>query len=343
MKNDWLKSAKSSTTGIEKLIDRSFLGSRGAKYRLISARERLKSLDHPLFYYLEVRGKVLGNITFCNRLNSGVSENYIRYFAFDPGFQQTKKRSDSNSNKKSKIRTLFNQLLDKDIYEKNDKYCYYAFVDQQNWKSLSMGETFGFQKIGKFSTTSFSRLNPKRRMEIKELTGSELDDYKLQLKHQYQKYNFFHPVNTDKGKVFDYLENGKMILAATFYPTDWEIKSLPGNNGELKMKILGKLPLLSRFFPNRIMSFLGMEGLICQQPHLINKFFESVLNQNDEKIIFIWADSQCEIVSSIKPFLKNGILSRFSKQEEANIIVKHNLNPDIYNQNPSYISAYDIS
>ena len=26
-----------------------------------------------------------------------------------------------------------------------------------------------------------------------------------------------------------------MILAATFYPTDWEIKSLPGNNGELKI------------------------------------------------------------------------------------------------------------
>ena len=96
-------------------------------------------------------------------------------------------------------------------------------------------------------------------------------------------------------------------------------------------------------FKNQKFSFLGIEGIIFTDPKLCNAFFESVLNQMNFKSALIWSDVKCPVFKKIDPFMKKGILARFSRQEDANIIAKNNLKSINYTINPSYISPYDIS
>ncbi len=339
----WIKSSEHVNDQILHLIESTFLGSRGARYKLLNSGERARKLDRPKCFYLERNEKVLGTITFCNRTHSSVSENYIRYFAFDPSLRAGKNEKFNTKPKNNLIRKQFGELLNQDVFHLNEKYCYYAFVDNQNYKSMQMAETFDFLKIGEFQTISFSRRKPKIRIKIEKLSGPLLNRYHQQLKEVYQNHNFFHPVNISKGDVYGIVENDEILIAATFHKTKWEIMSLPGKKGELKINILSKTPILKSFFRHKEFHFLGVEGILPNHPELVNKFFESVLNQLNLNVIMIWSDTKCPIIKTVEPNIKRGILSRFSKQENANIIVKHNLDPELLEKKPSYISSYDIS
>lgn len=338
-----LETTKTPNSSIIELIDKTYLGSRGAQYKLLDAPNRIHHLDHPQFYFIRRHEKVLGNITFCNRNKSGVSENYIRYFAFDQSVQAGKPGQNQLKKKPNRFKSLFKDLFERDAFDIAENFCYYAFVDQKNWKSMEMGTQFGFQSIGFFETRSFSRLKPKKRLSIRKLDNWEQKKYLDLLSNQYKNYNFFHPVNIDKGEVYGYFENEELICAACFYPTSWKIKSLPGKKGKYKIQMISRLPLLNRFFPDQKLNFLGLEGLFCKNPERINQFLESVLELRSKNVIMIWSDVKCEVMQQITPFMKYGPLARLSKQELAHIIVKHNLNTDIYSSKPSYISAYDIS
>lgn len=339
----WIKITDKINPQILGLIENTFLGSRGARYRLLNTKKRAAELDHPKFLYIERNNKAIGNITLCNRITLDISENYIRYFAFDKRFRSNKDQQRKRNPEQSILKRFFSSVMDRDVFEINSNYCYYAFVDDHNFKSMNMADQFRFQKIGSFRTTSFSRSKPKSRLAIRELTQSELEEYSKKLESTYNSYNFYHPTNIEKGKVFGYFQEENMIMAATFHPTKWSIQAMPGKNGELKIALLSKMPILKSFFKNKELHFLGIEGIVTEKYELSNAFFESVLFEMNYKCAMIWSDISCIIFKKLEQNLRKGILARFSKQEDANIIVKHNMESSRYLNNPTYISSYDIS
>jgi hypothetical protein len=340
--SELIKKSSVASSPVVDLISDTFLGSRGAQYKLLNTKDRVQNLDNPLFISLERNQTAYGNITICNRVKKNISENYIRYFAFQTRFQSQKEQK--TSSKSGNLKKQFASFLNEDVFNKNQSYCYYAFVDQQNYRSIGMGATFGFENIGQFSTTTFSRRKPKKRIKIEEFTGKKKENYFKELEKIYSEYNFYYPVNIEKGRVFGIVEEREIIMACTVHSTNWEVKSLPGKNGKQKIKLLQKTPLLNSFFKNGILRFEGMEGLIVKKPELVNKFLETVLYETNSKTIIWWSDIECPIFLKMKSSLKKGLLARFSKQENALIIAKHN-NKNIQNfkKNPTYISAFDVS
>lgn len=340
--NKFIKSSTTCTPSVLKLITNTYLGSKGAQYKLLNAEERAKNLDNPLFVFIERSEKALGNITFCNRINSDTSENYIRYFAFQEAYRA--KKQAKTKQKTSYLKQAFQDIYKQDVFGKNEAFTYYAFVDQQNFKSLNMGNAFQFEQIGDFKTSIFSRLNPKSKLEIRKLNNTELLTYHQKLKDNYAEYYFFHPVNISKGTVYGYFENESLSLACTVHPTSWEILSLPGKYGKAKLKLLQKVPVLKKFFLNNKLEFLGIEGFVVDKPELINSFLESILDCSNKKIAMWWADTKCEKNKALETVLKKGILARVSQQENSKIIVKTNTNEtSVMKSKPTYISAYDVS
>lgn len=340
--NDLVKKSEVILPEIEKLITSTYLGANGARYQLQNSSQRLGELDHPLFLYMIRNNKVLGNITFCNRQNEFISENYIRYFAFDQKVQSNTKSDQQKKN--GGIRKLLFQNLDRDIFNRNEKYIYYAHIDHENFKSLQMGSQFGFEEIGEFNTHLFSRFFPKHKLKIRELNQKELNSYINLLEKQYQHHNFCHLVNIPKGKTFGYFENQKLVNACTIHETSWKFKSLPGSRGKFKLKLMQTLPFTSKFFKKKEYRFLGIEGWYIQKPELINDFLESLLAQKKNHIAMWWADTNCPINNSFNEIIKYGFLNKISKNIGSKTLVKTNLkNVESYRNKPSYISSYDLS
>lgn len=321
------------------LISETYLGSNGAQYKLLDGPKRAQNLDNPLFVYLKRHSKVLGNITYCNRPNGAVSENYIRYFAFDSKFQ-----SGDKTNKKkgqNQLKEFFKNQFNSDVFEKSEKFIYYAFIDDENFRSLDMGNQFGFETIGEFTTQIFSKRKPNKKIEIQCFDHSE---YLEQLQEVYGKHNFFHPVNLSKGKTYISKKNNKIIHAATFYDTNWEIKSFPGKNGVRKAKLVSKIPFIKDFFKNGKLNFLGMEGLVSNDPNTLNDFLESVLAEEKKKSIMYWYDLKCAYSANKMKKLNPGILGRLSKKVSARIVVKSKKEMvQEYKNKPNYFSAFDVS
>ena len=95
------------TEEILDLLKETTLGTNGAIYRHLDTSTRVKEIDAPLFLTLERNGKVLGNVTFCQRGEHW----YIRYFAFRT-FLQSGKKSKLNENGNSLLKKELNAFFD---------------------------------------------------------------------------------------------------------------------------------------------------------------------------------------------------------------------------------------
>ncbi len=98
------------TTGILDLLNRTVLGTNGAKYKHLDTSNRIYEADNPLFLSIERHEKTLGNVTFCRRGKHW----YIRYFAFHSLAQAggVKKSEDKgNSFLKRELNQFFAQLF----------------------------------------------------------------------------------------------------------------------------------------------------------------------------------------------------------------------------------------
>jgi len=83
-----------ATPELIQFLERTILGTNGARYQHLNTAQRIKELDNPLHISLIRNEKIIANITFCRRGKNW----YIRYFAFDMVFQSTSKKGKTNRN-----------------------------------------------------------------------------------------------------------------------------------------------------------------------------------------------------------------------------------------------------
>jgi hypothetical protein len=78
-----LISSEEISEDLIELLEKTELGTNGARYVHLDTRNRIKEADHPISYSLVRNQNIIANITFCRR-DVGY---YLRYFAFSSAFQ----------------------------------------------------------------------------------------------------------------------------------------------------------------------------------------------------------------------------------------------------------------
>ncbi len=335
LRNSWNKS-------ILGLLQKTTLGTNGARYQHLNTREIIDDLDNPLFLTLERNNSVLGNVTFCKREKNW----YIRYFAFDQIFQRKKSNSINNlndsSNFKSKkigLKSTLNNFFEESLKTEND--CFYAYIDPKNLRSKFMCENFGFQSIGKLITHSFSRLYPKSAANIEEIVDiNEIGNINLKFEN-HLFYTNFHPKRTNIYALKN--ERGEIICSARIQKAHWRIESLPGKFGKTWVKIIPFIPILNKLLNPKDYRFLVTDMVFCKDnnPDYLSTFFEGILAQENYKLMLWWIDEKDKL-NDLQKKISWGIFKQFLGNPMVDVVTKFDESKKIDFEKTIFVSGIDL-
>lgn len=328
-----------ATPAILELLSNTTLGTNGAKYRHLDLKQRIQEADDPLFLSMERNEKVLGNITFCRR----GSFWYLRYFAFSPSLQAgAKKKSKGNSILKKELNVFFDEVLAGNYSDKPIESLY-AYIDPRNDRSRWLSENFGFTVIANLVTQSYSRLNPKlsRRFSIIE----EWHEIGSQMQKQYDNHRYFYIGHSEKPPFCCIKGSNNEILAfAKVTKVQWEIVRLPGSLGGVLTKVIPYIPLLNKLIKPKNHTFLVPEIVYARNndAKLIDELFSSALAKEKCNLLLWWIDEKDPLYLSIKNKIKWGLLHKIIGLNPVNVVEKRAVNSESPNQNPIFVTAFDL-
>jgi len=333
------------------LLKSTLIGTEGTLYQLLDTETKIHQLHHPHFVYLEPIRKAIVSMTMCERtvlINDPPNPTlYIRYFAFHQIFQGGTKNNGGNSSLHTYLKALFKTSNHNPVTPQNDQSIYWAFIDPQNLRSFNMNKRFGFESIGRFKTTAFSRSrpNPKKVERLKH------KDEKLVVKaiqKFYTGFQFFSTTHLFKSNnYFVIREKGKIVCGIQANPVHWRIKSLPGISGKFLLKFAPFIPGIRKVINPKNHRFLATEGLFWEPEyaHKVSDLLEGVLALTGHNSLLIWTDSENEMLAKLN--LKWGLLQRIKKDNEIHIVAKFN-HYDVSEINhikaaPKYLSGFDMT
>lgn len=295
------------SSSILDLLQKTTLGTNGARYQHLNTPEIINDLDNPMFLSLERNEKAIGNIAFCRR-----NENwYIRYFAFESLFQS---KGASQKQKKSSLKETIQEFFDENTEAGKT---FYAYIEPKNIRSKQMCENFGFQVIGKLKTYSFSRLKPKLNSNL-----TEIKEDKAQFLTAFSQDLFYTDFQPKRTKVY-VLKNdlGEIIASARIQHAHWKIERLPGKLGGTLVKILPFIPVLRQFLNPKSYRFLVPDCVSAISSEALETLFEALLAQEKERLLLWWIDEK-DALKQFEQAISWGIFKRFLGNPSVEVMAK---------------------
>ena len=309
-----------ASEGVRILLGETTLGSNGAKYQLLDTKDKIDDLDHPLFLTLQRAEKVLGNVTFCRRNGHW----YIRYFAFQKQLQSNGKGKSKNKNSrlKNELKSFFDDAL-KNGFEMDKVHSFYAYIEPNNVKSLWMTEYFGFKKIGKKVSQTFSRYSPKKKLNLKY--SSDWDLVPDSIKDNFRRMNYFYEDVFFQGE-FTYAldEKGEFIAFCKTSCANWRIEKLPGKMGGVLVKIIPFIPFLNRLIKPKKHTFIVPEAVWIKEndSNLLSSFFESILAEKKLHLLIWWVDVKDVLFQQSAKKVNWGLVHKISGNSPVLVVAK---------------------
>jgi hypothetical protein len=298
-----------------RLLETTTLGSNGARYRLLSTRQRIKELDDPVNFTLRRSNDPLANVTFCRRGKNW----YLRYFAFHPKFQSnTSKKAYKSNVLKDEINSVFQNNLN------NHAHCLYAYIEPKNVRSGNQAEQFGLKPEAEIVTQLFSRLKPKE--SAKHLIES-YSDLQQEIQEIFGNQLFFHSKALESCK-FHCLrnENGSLLAFCRVTAAAWKIERLPGKFGGLFTKLIPSLPIMKQYIVPAKHEFMVADTVYTANNSSVHlqELFESILNIHNKKIIHWWTDLNSKLYKTVSPKIKWGLLDKIMGKNKVNLVYRSN-------------------
>ena len=352
------KIVKRSTTPPESVIEllkNTLIGTNGSLYQLLDTEHKIHSLHQSHFLYLERNNKAIGNFTICERpisLSQKIQASlYIRYFAFDAIFQganQEKAVNRTASGFENYLQALFETSNFDPVNPEKEKSIYWAFIDPQNSRSFQMNKRFGFQTIGKFKTTAFSRVNPKKIEGVQRIKESEKVEVLGLIQSFYKHFDFFSDVHLFDNEDFFVLKDGEEIVAGIqANPVNWKIKNLPGATGKFLVNYAHKIPRLKKLINPANHQFLATEGLFWKPGYenKISELLEGVLHIQKKNSLLIWTDLNNNMLDQLP--VTWGFIQKTKANNHIDIVAKFNdfeaAEIEQIKNNKKYLSGFDMT
>ena len=315
-------------------LEKTELGTKGARYSHLDVRERIKKLDFPQSFTLKRNEIIVANVTFCIRDFS----MYVRYFAFNAIYQSTsntKRKRSSKSIFEIKILELFQKL------ERQRNLPFYAYIEADNSRSMLMSKRFGFKPYTHIISRSFSRLAPKLNKNVSFSSNwSEISDH---VREQYDQYDSYFEAPVSQPPFVVLRDNEGVILAyARFTKVAWRIYRLPGILGGVLVKIVPYIPLLNRLIKPKKHLFLTPDIVsgIANAAQL-QELFSGALALYDVKSMIWFIDPNDPVYKSVKQGFSWGILDRIIGIKKINIMQRNAVRP-YSEKHPFFVSAFDL-
>ena len=353
---------------VKELLADTILGTPGKlRYRHTSFNTKLPFLGQIFFIVLKKSEKLLGCIAFSKRdtlyKESPVNSWYIRYFSIRAPLrakshkQKRRNRQEKERPQRANLLKLTAQKFFDDPTLLNEKsgddpggHLVYAYVEKENARSWDFTEMIGFETVGRLHTSFFSRFYPKKDPHVHSLGEKDKKLVLSNLREFYQDHTFYTEQNIFFGN--NYLvwkENGEIVAGCQSNPEVWKLVEYPGLLNKLFLKVLIRLPILSRRFDPGYLKFIAIEGIWYKKgfEKCLLQLFESACAHHDLYLAIIWLDSESPLYTSIRHLGKLGIIDKFIKPAVGDIRVKFinwkEEDKRYYYEQPAYISCFDMT
>ncbi|OIQ36902.1 MAG: hypothetical protein BM555_01800 [Crocinitomix sp. MedPE-SWsnd] len=347
-----IKHETNPPNSVIELLSNTTIGTAGSLYQLLDTKEKIHQLHKPHFLYLERNEKAIGNVTICERpisMNGRTQDSlYIRYFAFDEVYQGGSKKGNGISAFHHYLKTLFNTSNLDPLEPEANKSVYWAFIDPENARSFNMNEQFGFETIGKFRTTAFSRVTPKNSVKVSRIQKNEREGVLAAIKSFNEEYSFFSDVHLfDNGDYYVLKENNEIVAGIQANPVHWKIKSLPGLKGKILMNAAPYIPRIRKLINPKNHKFLATEGLFWKKgfENRVEELLGAVLHQSGHHSLLLWTDTNNTRLSELQ--INWGFIQKSKKDNLIHIVAKFNgfetSEIDQIKKSKKYLSGFDMT
>jgi hypothetical protein len=143
------------------------------------------------------------------------------------------------------------------------------------------------------------------------------------------------------------VQDNEIVAGMQANPEAWQFMNKPGLSGFILLKVLPRLPIISKYWKPGNFRFTAIEGVFCKVGHedkLID-LMESVCAIYGTYFIFYWVDPDSRIYNLICNQGKQGFLSRFLPSEEIDVCIKFinwkKEEIDDFIKKSAYISCFD--
>jgi hypothetical protein len=338
------------------------LGTPGRlQYRFTEIDQKLSWLKDCKFLILKKSGKIIGSICLIRRkspvLRDANPQWYIRYFFIraplrPKSYKLGKKKRDTSVhlnliwNSVSKYFEQPESLID--ISDQTRKSLLYSYVQKSNIRAINNNNSVGLIPVKKSRTYFFSRIRPARNTCVRQFQENEKEHIINLLREFYRDYMLYTEQNLFfNGQYYVYVKDNEIVAGMQANPEAWQFLNKPGLLGFILIKVLPRIPVISRYWKPDNFRFTAIEGLFFKQGHedIMVELMESVCAIHQTNFIFYWLDPSSKINNIItKPGVR-GFLSRFLPSEEINICIKFiNWKEEEVNdfiKKTAYISCFD--
>ena len=353
---------------VKELLANTVLGTPGKiRYRQTTFYSKFPFLGNIYFIVLKKSGKLLGCIAFSKRdtYNQGSASNswYIRYFSIRAPLRakshkqkrikkQEKDKPQRDNMLKLTVQEFFDDptLLDKKPIRSEDRDLVYAYVEKENVRSWDFTELIGFETVGRIHTSLFSRFNPKKDPHVHTPAKPEYENILTLLREFYKEHTFYTEQNIFlNDNYLVWREDGQIVAGCQANPEVWKLVDYPGLLNKFFLKVLIRLPILSRRFDPGYLKFIAIEGIWFKKGYekCLLRLFESACAHHDLYLAIIWLDSKSPLYTTIRHLGQLGIIDKFLKPAIGDIRVKFTRwkeeDKRYYYEHPSYISCFDMT
>jgi hypothetical protein len=332
-----LISSEEISEDLIELLEKTELGTNGARYVHLDTRNRIKEADHPISYSLVRNQNIIANITFCRR-DVGY---YLRYFAFSSAFQNKSakkvKKKSTPSPFENKIEEAFVALT-----RLQPSLPMYAYIDYENDRSRLFSERFGFAPYTDIVSRTYSRSNPKKNPKVQ--FSQDWNALRVHVEAEYSNNEFYHTFHIHKGP-YVVLKNqeGQITSFAKFTKVHWKIKRLPGRFGGLFVKVIPYIPILNKILHPNDHSFLVPDIVFTrdQSPREIESLFDSALSLYNVSSLIWFVDPNQDLYRKTKNKIRWGLLDKILGEKKVALVCR-NQSSSYEKSRPVFVSAFDI-
>lgn len=322
------------TEDVVQMLDSTLWGTEGGvRYTHKNTEENLRFTKKAYFLNLRRNETLLSSITLIHKSTKFEGEEvetyHIRYFAFLNTLQSSKQNANKKKKKNSfldqQLITFFNTYQMPESKANGTPQLFHAQVEDDNLRSKMFTEKVGFRTIGKMTTLSFSRLNPKKHPSVRRAKEDEMNTVMDLTNAFYKDFAFYSNENVCRNKdVFLLEENGEILVSGQAYVGNWQFEHLPGAEGVIAKHILPYIPYANRLFNFKNHTFVSFEGLNWKEghEHRIQDFIATVLVEFDKNVSFLWMDPESKDYKVSKNGLDWGILEHLNSGSKSSIIIR---------------------
>ena len=293
------------------LIDKTVWGTQGALYTIPNFHNQFLTVPNVHYLLLKESGRLVG-------LRAAIEKEVRWEDQTYPAFYHTLFIMDPAVRGRGYGKELAKATVDRFAPRLHSKGLLYAYTEAGNLRSSVIKNTQGYQAIGRFHATAFSRAFPKASPRVTRLPAGEIAAMGDRLARLYQDHALSDlPRSLRPSDYYVVMEGSRILAGIQIKRQVWQIKALEGVGGVLALHAIPHIPILRDLFNPRAFEFLGISNFYVEpeRAEVFYELLETVLTLQKLKTGIAFLDKRSPVYQTIARAGSFGIMKALIETE----------------------------